>query len=230
MKYLAILFALASAITISAQNTSFTVTGTAKKLVNADEMIITAGLSDQNDDAAVLQKSMQEKMEIVLKYLKGKKGVKKFETDFIRIYNRGPIEKRGVLKQYAGSQSLSIVITDFELYDQLMIDLFDLGLNNIGNVSFNISNREEIKRQVQMEAIKVAKEKAKFFAEELGVALGRVLSFNEGSVAYTPIYTANTVQYDAKGGGDNESSSIAPSQVTIEMTVVVSFEIKNIEK
>lgn len=227
MKIVSTLTAMFITATLFAHSGELTVAGTAKMMVNADEMVISTGISVDDADANTLQKGMQEKMAAALKYLKAQKGVKSVETDVIRIYNRGPLQKRGIQAQFQGRQSVTIVLTDFELYDQLMVKLFELGFNNINNAHFRLSNMAVEKQKVQLMAIKAAKEKASRFADELGVELEPVLSFAEQS-AYTPtVRQANAVQYEAVRVEGDQGSSIQASKVTIEMTVIVSFGIKS---
>lgn len=227
MKIVSTLTAMIIATSLFAHSGDLTVAGTAKMMVNADEMVISTGISADDDDANALQKGMQEKMAAALKYLKGQKGVKSVETDVIRIYNRGPQQKRGIQAQFQGRQSVTIVLADFELYDQLMVKLFELGFNNINNAHFRLSNMAVEKQKVQLMAIQAAKEKASLFADELGVELGSVLSFSEQGVHMPTVPYANAVQFDAVRVEGDQGSSIEASKVTIEMTVIVSFGIKS---
>ncbi len=144
----------------------------------------------------------------------------------IQIFDRGPQHKRGTGYQYQGRQTVTVILTDFELYDELMIKLFELGFNNIRGVHFSLSNPAVEKQKVQLMAIQVAKDKAQLFARELGVELGPVSSFTEQGVHYQPVKYANRVQYDAVQVEGAQGSSIEASKVTIEMTVIVSFKIR----
>ncbi len=187
MKILAVFTASLLSMALLGQANEITVTGTAKTTVNADELVISTGISLEDDDASVLQKKMQERMATAITYLKGKDGVKSVETDMIQIFNRGPQHKRGSGLQYQGRQTVTVILTDLELYDELMIKLFELGFNNIRSVHFSLSDPAVEKQKVQLMAIQVAKEKAQLFARELGVELGPVSSFAEQGVHYQPV-------------------------------------------
>jgi uncharacterized protein YggE len=104
-----------------------------------------------------------------------------------------------------------------------MLDLFSIGFNNIGNVQFSVGNLAAIKRQVQLDAIKAAKEKAQAFANELNVELGPVVNFSEQN-----FYSghANTANYKTMDASTTSGPSIAPNQVEVMMSVIVSFAFK----
>jgi uncharacterized protein YggE len=116
------------------------------------------------------------------------------------------------------------VLTDFALYDQLMLDLFSMGFNNINRVEFAVSNMADIKQEVQIEAIKAAKEKAAVFAKTLNVELGEVINFSEENIYTTYAGTANFKSADVAAPS---GPSIAPNQVEVMMSVIVSFAIKS---
>ena len=67
MKILSALTAILLTVSLSAHERNLTISGTAKVMVNADEMVISTGLSYENDDAAQLQQNMQNKMAEALK-------------------------------------------------------------------------------------------------------------------------------------------------------------------
>ena len=230
MKILSAITSLFLALSMQAYDRDLTVSGTAKMIVNADEMVISTGITRESNDANELQKNMQEKMATAIKYLKSQKGVKSVETDVIRIYNRGSQSKRGAQPQFQGRQTVTIVLKDFALYDQLMVKLFEMGFNNINNAFFRLSNMDAEKQKTQIMAIQAAKEKAGLFAKELGVELGPVISFTEQNTYVQPVRYANRAKYEAVQVEGNQGSSVEASKVTIEMTVIVSFAIKSEEE
>lgn len=203
-----------------AQTNSFTVTGTSLKSVNPTELIITAGVTSEGANAEKQFQMVSEVMSKGIGLVKGKKGIKSFETDIVRI-NKSYAST--TVNMFRAMQSITIVITDFALYDELMLELFALGFNDIQNVEFSIGNMAEVKRQAQIEAIQAAKEKAVVFAKELNVELGPVISFSEQNF-YSPY--ANTANYKTMDAGAVSGPSIAPNQVEVMMSVIVSFALK----
>jgi uncharacterized protein YggE len=211
---------LASAA-IVAQGT-FTVTGTAVKNANADELIITAGITLEGGDASKLFTESQQVISEAITYLKTKRGVKETETELINLqYNR---YAKTAGNAFISSQTLRVTLEDFTLYDEVMLTLVEMGFNTIGNVQFALSNAGEMKNSLQIEAIREAKRKAEVFSKELGVELAGVVSFSEQNYQVAPMRVANTYSMDAKGGA---GPSVAPSQVKISMGVIVSYAIKS---
>lgn len=201
-----------------------TVSGTALKCINPTQIIISTGMELQSNTAENAYKNMRNKMAAAVEYLKNQKRVKTFETDRISMYKS---HNPNMPPEFRVQQSISITITDMEFYDELMLKLFELGFNNINNVEFAVENMAELKQQVQLEAIRAAKEKAALFAQELDVELGPVLRFEEQNTRSGGGTLANYKTADAVAG---PGPSIAPNQVDIMMTVVVSFAIKPVKE
>ncbi len=203
---------------LQAQIRDITVTGTATKLVNADELVVNVGFNTESSNAETAFSTVQNKMREAIAYLEKLKGVKTFETDVVRLnrsYPKTPVK-------FTAIQSLSITLTNFELYEELMIKLMDMGFNTVGGVHFNVSDLSKHKREVQLQAIESAKQKATDFADALGVELGVVLGFaeNDFSAGPRPMYN-----YRAADAAPSPEPSIAPGQVEITMQVVVSYAI-----
>ncbi len=210
-------------IGVAQENGVFTVSGTALKTVNPTELMITAGVTWEGNNAQDVYETVNGVMTKAIAMVKNKKGIKRYETDIVRMNNAFG---KSTSVRYSATQTITIAITNFDIYDEVMLKLFELGFNNIQNVSFTVDNMAELKHQVQLEAIAAAKKKAKEFSGALGVNLGQVLSFNEQN--YATRY-ANTANYNAMDAAVETGPSIAPNQVEIMMTVIVSFAINKEE-
>lgn len=202
-----------------------TFTGTATRIVNADELIITVGVTRENKDAKLVFEQTRTAMAGAIAYLKTKKGVKKVETEQINLYNRYA-NQSGVGASFVGSQSLTVTLLDFSLYDEVMLELIDLGLNNIGQVRFAVSDISKIKQEVQLDAINAAKQKAKLFSEALGLKLVKIISFTEDMPQLSPTPYANYKMADA---GLESQTSLAPNQVDVTMSVTLVYVISPTE-
>ncbi len=220
MKILSSLLILFAAVRLSAQTPQFTVTGTANKLVDADEMIINAGYQAEGTDAQEVFERTQNKMAEAIKYLNSLKGVKRVESDIIRL-NRSN-NQGSTQRPFRATQTLSVILTDFGLYEEIMIKLMELGFNTVGGVRFAVSDMAKYKEELQLQAIKAAKKKATTYAKALDVELGEVISFNESqSGGPVPQY----YNYRSADAGVASGPSIAPRQVEITMQVIVSYAI-----
>jgi uncharacterized protein YggE len=198
-----------------------TFTGTATRILNADELIITVGVTRESKDPKVVFEQTRTAMAGAIAYLNTKKGVKKVETQQINLYNRYA-NQAGVGASFVGSQSLTVTLSDFSLYDEVMLKLIDLGLNNIGQVRFAVSTITQIKQEVQLDAIKAAKKKAELYSEELGVRLVKIISFAEDMPQLSPTPYAN---YKTADAGVESQTSLAPNQVDVTMSVTLVYVI-----
>jgi uncharacterized protein YggE len=222
MKITSTIVALLAVIFLGAQVPEFTVSGTAKKLVDADEMIINVGYQAEDNNAGEVFKRTQNKMAEAINYLNGLKGVKRVESDIIRLNRR--YVQGSVQRQFTAIQTLSVTLSDFGLYEEVMVKLMDMGFNTVGGVRFEVSDLAKHKREVQLQAIDAAKQKAELYARALDVELGGVLRFNENVGGGTPRPVYN---YKSADAGAATGPSIAPRQVEITMQVVVSYALKN---
>ena len=96
----------------------------------------------------------------------------------------------------------------------------------MGSLSFSVEDEEKIKVEARKKAIENAKEKAKVLAKDLGVRLGKMVSFSESGGGY-PIY-ARTLE--ALGGGNGivsaPSPQIEPGEQEIRSIVTVTYEFR----
>lgn len=118
---------------------------------------------------------------------------------------------------YEVSQSIEVTIRDTEIAGEVLAALGETGVGNISGPNFTVDDADSVKQEAREAAILEAKEKAKKLAKELGVSLGKVVSFYENQ------------QYPMYGyGGDmrmEAMSSGAPSLPVGEQETSVSVSI-----
>lgn len=202
-------------------NAQATFTGTATRIANADELLITVGVYRENKDAKVVFEQTRAIIAEAIAYLDKKKGVKKVETNQINLYNQHS-RQVGMGPLFSASQSLTVTLTDFSLYDEIILKLIDLGLNNIGQVHFAVSNMTQRKHEVQLDAIKAVKKKAQIFSEELDIRLVKIISFAEDMPQLSPSSYAN---YKSADASVESQTSLAPNQVDVTMSVTLVYMI-----
>lgn len=127
---------------------------------------------------------------------------------------------------YQVLQSLEVKVRDTAKAGEVLQGLGDAGVDNIYGPNFTVDDDDATKEEARAKAIADARAKAKVLAKELGVHLGKVVSFYENSGGY-PMYD--------KGLGGAEGVSMtreapAPNlpagenQTTI--SVSITYEIK----
>ena len=199
------------------------VTGTASKEVKADQLVLTVGVAIKGTDSKDV---FNQASEI---YTKGIDGLKKFKknckysTDIIRlttVYNN----TQGVKQQYESRQSLTVVITDFSAYSEILSSLMDAGFNSIINTEFKYSKTEALKKEALDMAITAAKEKAKSVAAQLNCTLMGIQSFEEQSAGR--VMYANKM--DSYSGGSSPTHSLEPGNLTVSISVNVKYSIQHL--
>jgi len=139
-------------------------------------------------------------------------------------YDYIEIGDKRVLVGYEITQSLQIKIRDLDKIGEIIQKATDAGANQVSSLQFTIDNQDELREQVRKEAIDKTKDKAKKLADQLGVSLGRIIDFNEGSQLPNYDYMMEKT-VGIGGGGAIEALQIEIGQNKIEVTVSIIYEI-----
>ncbi len=176
-----------------------------------------------------------KKMNAVIDYVK-KQGIgdKDLKTTSFNIYPRYEwiretvclvppcTGQKKVLKGYEIRQSLEVKIRDMAKIGDIIQGATDVGVNQLGNLSFTIDKQDELKGQARKEAIEKAKIKAKELASQLGVRLVRITNFSESGTA--------SVRYpyamEAAGEAALSAPQIETGENKISVTVTITYEIQ----
>lgn len=202
-------------------------------------------VESENVDVAAAQEEASEKINQIMTYLKDEGSVeeKDIKTTGYNTYPRYEYEARScigfdcdrerVLKGYVVSQSVSVKVRDTGKAGELIAGVGGKGVTNMSGLSFEVDDLDSKKEEARLLAIADAKEKGKRLAEELGVRLGDIVSFNDGGDGgYYPM------PYMARGGEmamdmaveESVSKNIAPEisvgEDTITTRVTITYKIK----
>lgn len=107
---------------------------------------------------------------------------------------------RQVLRGFEASESIEVKIRDLDAIGQIVSAATAQGVNQVGNISFEVDNPEEVQSQAQEKAINDAQAKAKVLSKALGVSLGDVKAFvaADSPTPIPPFYNARaSLQTDA---------------------------------
>lgn len=209
------------------QRHSITVSGEGEVTGVPDIAKIQLGYSVEKTTVAEAQSDNTEKMNAVIKKLK-----QDFDIDELDIkttnYNIYPQynwnDGKQTLRGYKVSQNLEVKIRDLDKTSSIIEEAGQAGLNQIGSLSFEIDDPEELKQEAREKAILAAKEKAESLADVAGVKLGRIISFSESE--YSPNSYASTYKYvGLEADGIDEAVSIEAGSTEIQITAVVEYEI-----
>ncbi len=182
------------------------------------------GVRSESKVVATAQKENTTKMNEILKAIKAL-GIaeKDIKTSY---YNIDPkydwTDGKSVISGYVVSQAVYVKIRETEKTSEVLRVATEKGANNIGSLSFEIDEMEGLRGQARELAIQNAKEKAETLAKQLGVKLGRVVSFSEMQGGY-PVYS--NYKYADLGMGGVAESAPAPtiqqgeSEITVDVTI-----------
>ena len=125
---------------------------------------------------------------------------------------------------YTASQSITIKIREVDSANNIKTGLATIGITDISGPTFSIDNEDSYKDNARSSAIADARVKAEILAHDLGVKLGKVVSFSEGS-NYTPIYEAKTMMADSVSG-IAQAPVLPKGENKITSNVTITYEIR----
>lgn len=202
-----------------------TVDGKGSLFAKPDIAEINLGVTNQAKTVADAQKQSTNAINKIFSFLKSagieEKDIKTTNYNIMPLYDyeRG----KQIFRGYEVSQNLLVKIRNLNNVGNILAGATDNGANLVGGLNFTIDNPDALKEQARRQAIENAKAKAKSLAVDLGIKLGRLISFNESGGAYPRIY----MQAEALGKG---GASIAPDVPSGENEIVVminlTYEIK----
>ncbi len=220
---------------IESQNT-ITVSGTGEVSARPDLAIISFSVVTE---AVTVSEAMEEnssKMNQIIAFAK-EQGVeeKDLKTTNFSIYPRYEWHREGVywpypegdraLVGYEINQTLQVKIRNMEKIGDIVQGATNLGVNQLGNLSFSIDDEDGLKEQARNEAIDEAKAKAKKLATQLEVRLVKITNFSEGGYSPMPRYDNYAESAVAMGGGET-APEITTGENEITVSVSITWEIR----
>jgi len=204
------------------QRHSITVTGEGKVTSVPDIAKIQLGYKIEKRTVAEAQEDNTEKMNAMIKKLKEdfKIDEKDIKTTTYNIsprydWNRGKQTLRG----YEVRQNISVKVREMEKVSQILDSAGGIGLNQVGSLTFEIDDPEELKQEAREKALKAAKEKAEALAKVAGVKLGRIISFSESGSQPVPIYRDYAMKTEGLGGAEVPEIEAGSTEIIIVATV-----------
>ena len=121
---------------------------------------------------------------------------------------------------YRASNRVTVRINDASKVAAVIDTLVGAGANDIGNVSFEVSQASRLLDDAREKAVADARRKAEIYAKAAGVTLGAPLSISEGGGAQ-PVFRAKMAAPMAV-----TSTPIAQGEETLSVSVNVTWAIK----
>lgn len=202
-------------------------TGTAEIKVTPDRAVIQVGVERQSATAKAAKAAADSTSRKLLATLKAQ-GVdeKDIQTAYLDLQPTSYYEKHVRINNFTATQSLSVMIRDLSKLDQVMDSVMSAGANRIDGIEYQSSELRKYRDQARDEAAKAAKEKAVALAQALGNQVGKTYSIEEvqqwnGYSVMGGLAANSAFEAPEKSRGP----SIAPGQLTVTASVIVSFDL-----
>lgn len=177
MKQYLILFSFVTTM-ISAQNIpTVSVTGEGVVYATPDLVNISLSIENEGNDVKYLKQKNGETVAKVIQLLTGELPMENFQTSHVSLSKRYDYNTKTY--KYHISQGIKIKLNDISKYESLMEAIFEAGVNQVDNISFELKNKENLLREARAAAVNDARQKALFYAVSLDQNIGKALSVSE---------------------------------------------------
>lgn len=131
-----------------------------------------------------------------------------------------------VIVGYQVSQTITVKVREIDKAGEVVSNLGESGVTNLSSLEFTIDDEDALKTEARTLAIADAKDKAEKLSKDLGVSLGKVVSFYETTEG-GPIYYEKAMMNSGVGGGaDIPSTSFATGENKVGVNVTVTYRIR----
>ncbi|TSC67657.1 MAG: periplasmic immunogenic protein [Parcubacteria group bacterium Gr01-1014_66] len=216
------------------------IAGGGKVSVKPDTAIFSASVVTQEKRVGDAQSKNSERSNEILKFLKAN-GIVEKDIKTIRYsispqytYFQSPLcvgeicppHRPPQIVSYEVRHTLEVKVRDLKKADDLLEGVVTSGANEVGQIRFLVDDEESVKQEARKKAIEDARQKAKMMARDLGVRLGRVISFSESGGGYPPPYAMFASEARDMGGAVKSAPEVAPGEQEIQSTMTITFEIR----
>ena len=215
--------------TTTETKSTFDVEGVGEAVAIPDEATLSFGVEETASKVEVATSKVNETMNSFQEKLNDlgvdKKDIQTSSYSVFPDYDY--LQGRSTVNGYRVSSRVEVAFKDFEMINQAIGEASNLGLNQVGQLSFGLSDEaeEEVLSEAREKAVESAKSKAKELAKLAGINLGNVINVTEqrqGNFEPRPMYE---VMDKAVGGEDEEMSQpqVQPGSEKARVTVTLSY-------
>ncbi|EJN10655.1 hypothetical protein PMI42_06026 [Bradyrhizobium sp. YR681] len=202
---------------------AISVSGEATVSVAPDLAQIDAGVANDAKTAKEASDANNAAMGKVLLALKGA-GIaeKDYQTSRLSLqpqYGQNKSTGATPVVGFRASNRVTVKIRDVTKVAGIIDTLVGAGANDIGNISFEVTQASKLLDDAREQAVADARRKAEVYAKATGVTLGAPLSVSEGG-APVPLFKSRMATPQMA------PAAVAPGEETLSVTVNVSWAIK----
>ena len=227
-KTIAILLALLLCLTSAgawAEETDLKVTGTGIISVLADQVSVTLGATETNEDVKTAQETVNAKINAIYEALIAA-GVEKknIGTDRISInvdYSRYGDKVTG----YTASNTITVQSRDIDQVGAYIDLAFEAGANTLESIDFSSSDTEQAKLDALKLAVENARGKADAIASALGMQVDNVVQVTEiGSYSYGA-YASGAKMMNSRLEPADADTVLHAATLQVQAQVEIEFEL-----
>ena len=206
---------------------TFDVTGEGSATVIPDQAEITLGITTT---AATVTAAQQQANQVINSITKSLKDSGVGESDIKTLnYSVNPNydyrEGTNRITGYTVSANLLAKFTDFEKLNQAIDQATSLGANQVGEVTFTLSDKAQAQAEdeARKQAVQQAKTKADSLSRAAGIKLGKIINVQENSSPPPgPIF--RTMEAASPDSAPQPPTQIEPGSTEVNLTVTLSYE------
>lgn len=213
--------------TTTQKQSTFDVTGESKVTTAPDKALVSLGITVNESTV----KRAQDKANTIMNSMNaelGKLGIEKkdIKTENYSLYPNYDYAIDQRITGYSINASVSVSMTDFSKLNQAIDAATSVGANQIGGISFTLSDekKKDVENQARKEAIQHAKEKAETLAGLAGMRLGKIVNITETPAFRGGPYPMMLEAKDAGVGGGSAPTNVEPGSTTFTYNVTISYE------
>lgn len=136
-----------------------------------------------------------------------------------------------MLAGFEVTQSVAVKVRDTAKAGDLLGGIGEIGVQNVSGLNFTIDDEDALKAEARGKAIEDAEAKARQLADDLGVRVVRVVSFNENNHG-VPYFARSTMDFAVEesvagfGGAEMAAPKLPAGENKIVSSVFVTYEIR----
>ena len=209
---------------VRAESSGIHVTGTGEIRAVPDMARVNLEVRREGEDAAALKAELDEVTRAVLRLARDMDIEERLVTAAaVSIHPRyrhrnGETELDGLI----ATRSIEVILEDLGDVTRLINAALERGINGVGGIALDLSNRDELERQALDLAVDDARDEAARVARRFGVTLGPVLDVHVDRHEVRPVMMEAMAMKAADSGPD-----FSPGETVVRRNVQATFGVRD---
>ena len=149
-----------------------------------------------------------------------------YQSPKMEIMMYPPTPANPVITGYTSSHTLSVKVRNLDNVAKVQKAFADAKVQNVSGPDLSVDDPDALKLEAREKAITDAKDQAKVLAKQLGVRLGKVVSFNESGNEGGVYPMMMSARADVAMKVANPEANVAAGEQTITSNVSVTYHIR----